>query len=174
MHACAFQVRGNTFRNCLPKRTDVEWDTRIHSWEVDAKLMLFKHVKQLTLGGNRCSCHTPLHFLHFVPREASVSYLLCSVFCSLRSAMCFRKSSSRRLLHTFMLGHGSSKRALALLLFKVIYAMCRFVKDEPRDFRGNYEDPMEFDDCSDVVHEPDTNTCYNPAYPYPTYPTSTS
>ncbi|EIE21526.1 pectin lyase-like protein [Coccomyxa subellipsoidea C-169] len=95
-------VRGNTFRNCLPRRTDVEWDTRIHSWEVDAKLMLFKHVKQLTLGGNR------------------------------------------------------------------------FVKDEPRDFRGNYEDPMEFDDCSDVVHEPDTNTCYNPAYPYPTYPTSTS
>lgn len=56
MHAR--QVRDNTLRNCLPKRTDCDWDTRNHSWEVDNKLMLFKYVDQLTLGGNRClTCH---------------------------------------------------------------------------------------------------------------------
>lgn len=48
------QVRGNTFRNCLPVRPEQpEKDTRVHCWEVDRKLMLFCHVHNLTLAKNR-------------------------------------------------------------------------------------------------------------------------
>ncbi|KAK9918085.1 hypothetical protein WJX75_001097 [Coccomyxa subellipsoidea] len=77
-------VCGNTLRNCLPRRFDVDLDTRGHDWEVDDKLMLFIHVDQLSLSNNR------------------------------------------------------------------------FVKDEPREFRGDYAVPIEFKECSNVVHEPDT------------------
>ena len=52
VHACE-QVCGNTLRNCLPRRFDVDLDTRGHDWEVDDKLMLFIHVDQLSLSNNR-------------------------------------------------------------------------------------------------------------------------
>lgn len=40
---------------------------------------------------------------------------------------------------------------------------CRFVKDEPQEFRGDHAEPMEFKECSNVVHEPDT--IINGSYP---------
>lgn len=52
VHACE-QVCSNTLRNCLPRRFDVDLDTRGHDWEVDGKLMLFIHVDQLSLSNNR-------------------------------------------------------------------------------------------------------------------------
>lgn len=54
---------------------------------------------------------------------------------------------------------------------------CRIFKDEPGDFSGDYLNPMEFCDCSNVVHEPETCST-SPAYPshpgYASYPTNTA
>lgn len=59
-----------------------------------------------------------------------------------------------------------------------LVVVCRIFKDEPGDFSGDYLNPMEFCECTNVVHEPETCST-DPAYPsYPahgtSYPTSTS